>query len=66
MKPVFYKAKSFETTRGNQSRFENSPIREQEYSDSGVPRRNLESADEMPHGIDNDGNGEYETDRNPD
>ena len=30
------------------------------------PDPNLESADEMPHGIDNDGNGEYEADRNPD
>jgi hypothetical protein len=26
----------------------------------------LESTDEMPHGIDNDGNGDYETNRNPD
>jgi len=61
------RAKSFETTRGaNQPRFENSPIRELEYGDSGVTRRNLELADEMPHGIDNDGNGEYDTNRNPD
>ena len=63
---MFYKGQIVRDNEGNQSRFENSPIREQGYGDSGVTRRNLESADEMPHGIDNDGNGEYNTDRNPD
>jgi hypothetical protein len=35
-------------------------------ANSGVTGRKLESADQMPYGIDNDGNGEYDTDRNPD
>lgn len=30
------------------------------------PDQNLESAEEMSHGIDSDRNSEYEADRNPD
>ena len=30
------------------------------------PDQNLESTDEMPHGIDNEGNGDYDTYRDPD